>query len=281
MSFIDKMENKIGRFAIKNLMIYLVAFYLLGLILNYINPGFYFAHLSLNAYAILHGEVWRIITYICYPPTTNILMFLLLGFIYISLGASLERVWGSFKFNLYIFIGIFANVIAAIIIYLIFGQIALITTSQLYLTMLLGMAATFPDAMFLLFFIVPVKAKWLGIAYGALQIYKIITSIVIADYTSVIAIVMSLLNFILFMFVIFKPAQKFKDVKRAKVFKMKYEAGSAESPRAKSTDVGNHRCVVCGITDLDAPAMEFRYCSKCNGAYEYCIDHLYTHVHIE
>ena len=42
-----------------------------------------------------------------------------------------------------------------------------------------------------------------------------------------------------------------------------------------------HKCAVCGRTDKDSPGMEFRYCSKCEGNYEYCMDHLYTHKHVK
>ena len=41
-----------------------------------------------------------------------------------------------------------------------------------------------------------------------------------------------------------------------------------------------HKCAICGRTELDSPELEFRYCSKCEGNYEYCSDHLFTHEHV-
>ena len=69
----DKLERKLGRFAIKNLMLYLIILYVGGYVLVYFRPGFYEAYLSLNWEMILQGEVWRLFTYIMYPPSTQIL----------------------------------------------------------------------------------------------------------------------------------------------------------------------------------------------------------------
>lgn len=309
MKFIDNLEQKIGKYAIKNLMVYLIALYIIGFIINLVNPEFYINYLSLNAERILHGEVWRIITFLCYPPNTSIIWFLLLTFVYFSLGRTLETIWGAFRFNLYIFIGIFANVIAAIIIYLIWDQVMLLTASQLYLTMLLGMAATFPDMKFYLYFILPIKAKWLGIVYGGILLYQVISSAVNGYWPNVVAIVLSVINFFFFILVIKKPSRaggysgmygntrssgsgvfgtrfggsssstnSSSNRSRDNVYKMNRNSGERTFSGVKPV---RHRCAVCGITDVDNPQMEFRYCSKCNGAYEYCKDHLYTHEHVQ
>ena len=89
----------------------------------------------------------------------------------------------------------------------------------------------------------------------------------------------SLLNFLLFFF----ATRNYK----------KYSHGQAKRQRAYRKEVyearknqqnatgARHKCTVCGRTELDDPNLEFRYCSKCNGAYEYCQDHLFTHEHIK
>ena len=82
MKLVDKLERKLGRFAIPNLMIYIIIFYLIGFVLYYYNPYIYINYLSLNARAILHGQIWRIVTYLMYPPSTNIIWMALLSFIY-------------------------------------------------------------------------------------------------------------------------------------------------------------------------------------------------------
>ena len=55
-----------------------------------------------------------------------------------------------------------------------------------------------------------------------------------------------------------------------------------ESVTRKDSPVrtARHKCAVCGRTELDAPDLEFRYCSKCAGDHEYCSEHLYTHTHV-
>lgn len=288
MRAIDKLEQKIGKFAISNLMLYLIIIYLVGYLVNTISPDFYDQYLSLSASKILQGQVWRIVTYLCYPPSTNLFYFALATFVYFSLGRSLERIWGTFRFNIYIFIGVIANVIAALVIYAIWKVDVVLTANQLYLTMLLGMAATIPDATFLLFFILPIKARWLGIFYGGLLIFDTISFIVNGYWANAIAIVMSMLNFIIFILFI-KPRNGYIPNNRRREFKIKFERrdngaktyGGATTTKTPSMGVPHHRCAVCGITDLDNPKMTFRYCSKCAGAAEYCEDHLYTHEHIE
>ena len=64
MNWMDKLERKIGRYAVPNLMLYIIIMYGAGYVLYLINPAFYAQYLCLNAQAILHGQVWRIITFI-------------------------------------------------------------------------------------------------------------------------------------------------------------------------------------------------------------------------
>lgn len=203
MNFVNKMEKKFGRYAIHNLMLYLIILYVVGFFIINTNPAFYVRYLSLDAGAILHGQIWRILTYVIYPPSTNIFWLVLASYIYYSLGRTLEQVIGTFRFNLFIFIGILGNVLAAIIIYLLLGETYLLTADNLYMSMLLAMAVTFPDMKFLLFYLIPIPAKWLGCAYGALLVYQFI----MGSLASKISIVMALLNFIFYFFMVRRPVQ--------------------------------------------------------------------------
>ena len=267
MNFVNKMEKKFGRYTIHNLMLYLIILYVAGFFIINTNPAFYVRYLSLDAGAILHGQIWRILTYVIYPPSTNIFWLVLASYIYYSLGRTLEQVIGTFRFNLFIFIGILGNVLAAIIIYLLLGETYLLTADNLYMSMLLAMAVTFPDMKFLLFYLIPIPAKGLGCAYGALLVYQFI----MGSLAGKISIVMALLNFIFYFFMVRRPVQSAKQAKRKVVYQMQQNAASA-GPR--------HRCAVCGRTEKDDPDLEFRFCSKCEGGLEYCKDHLYTHVHV-
>lgn len=268
MNWMDKLERKMGRFAVRNLMLYLIIFYLFGFMMQMTNPGFYVQYLSLNAEQILHGQVWRLVTFLIYPPSTNVLWLALLSFIYYQLGRTLESIWGTFRFNLYMIIGVIGYILAAFIIYFAFGQIYLLTADNLYLTMLLAFAMTIPDMQFYLYFVLPIKAKWLGIFYGVMIVLQLFSS----DWPGRVAILMSILNFIVFFFSNRKPVQTVKQAKRRHDYTVKMQT-------AKSTT--RHKCAVCGRTEQDDPNLEFRFCSKCTGGnFEYCQDHLYTHVHV-
>lgn len=110
MEFFKKIERKYGRYAIHNLMNYIVAMYVVGLFLQYTNPGFYVRWLCLDPAAILRGQIWRIVTFMVWPPFGSLLSNALMIYLYYSLGNTLERVWGAFRFNVYFFLGVLGHV---------------------------------------------------------------------------------------------------------------------------------------------------------------------------
>lgn len=268
MRWVDKLERKFGRFTIPNIMLYLILLYVLGYFILETNPMFYFEYLCLDAQAILHGQVWRIITFLMYPPYNNLFMMLLLSYFYFLMGRLMEQMMGVFRFNLYLITGVLGHVLAALVIYLFSGQVVFLTASQLYLSMLLAVSVTVPDMQFyILYGLLPIKAKYLGLIYGAVLAYDMIRG----NWVTRVTILLSLLNFVIYFFLIRRPVSGAKQVKRKVVYEMK----------AKAPTVGSrHRCAVCGRTEKDDPNLEFRYCSKCEGGLEYCKEHLYTHVHV-
>ena len=268
MGFFTRLERRIGRYAIPHLIIYLMVLYLGGLLLQYLKPGFYEEYLALSMSKVFEGEVYRLVTYLIYPPSTNILYCLLICFIYYSLGTNLERLWGRFYFNLYVFIGLIANVLAALAIYLIWHSDFLITPDSLYMSFLLAFALTLPDAQFYIMFVIPIKAKYLAVFYGIL----IVAQIVIYPWPWRIQIIASIVNFVIFFTLIRHPVQRVQSAIRLSRFRRKVREANAAS--------AHHRCAVCGRTEQDDPSLEFRYCSKCAGNREYCLEHLYTHVHV-
>ena len=54
-NFLDKMERKLGRFAIKNLMLYIIGVYIIGALLSVAAPTFYYLYLSLNIEKVMQG----------------------------------------------------------------------------------------------------------------------------------------------------------------------------------------------------------------------------------
>ena len=150
MNFINKLERKFGKYAIHNLMYYIIAIYVLGWIIQLVAPEIYTSYLSLNAEAILHGQVWRIVTFLLNPPSSSPLFMIFALYLYFIIGMNIERAWGAFRFNLYFFVGVLLHVIAAIIIYLIFGINLDLGTYYLNLSLFFTFAALYPNMQLLL-----------------------------------------------------------------------------------------------------------------------------------
>lgn len=272
MNFFRKMEYKYGKFAIRNLMYYIIMMYLAGILISFINPQFYALYLSLDAQAILQGQVWRLVSFLICPPSSGIFFNLIAMYLYYSLGTTLERTWGAFRFNVYFFMGVIGHIIAALLIYFVTGVSYPLSTYYLNQSLLLAFSVTFPDLQFWLMGILPIKAKWLGIFIGAQFIYDFFFGGIVTK----IGIGLSMLNFFLF-FLITRNYNKVnpKEIKRKQEFKS--EMKQAQVQKIIRT---HHKCAVCGRTEKDDPSLEFRYCSKCAGGLEYCMDHLYTHKHV-
>ena len=288
-NWLDKLERKFGRYAIPNLMYYIIILYAAGFVLNLVNPSFYYQYLSLNASAILHGQIWRIVTFIIQPPSTSLIFIIFALYLYFMIGQQLERAWGAFRFNLYFFSGMIFHVIAAIIAYLLTGISFQMDTWYLNMSLFFAFAALYPDLQFLLFFVIPIKAKYLALIDGLYFVYAIVQAFLPAYGGSVygiyykanaLAAVVSILNFLIF-FLNSRNARAYspRQMKRKKEFQRKVR--HAQRPVNTYANGAKHRCAVCGITELDDPKLEFRYCSTCNGNYEYCQDHLFTHTHVK
>lgn len=275
-------------------MKYVILLYAAGFIVNLINPAFYVEYLMLDIDMILHGQVWRLFTFLIQPMEDNILLMALLLYVYYSIGMTLERVWGTFRFNLFYFSGVLFNILASVSIYLYFyisygvGFSFPISLSYLNLSMFLALALTFPDIQFLLFFLIPVKAKYFAAAYIALLGYDIFQAFRVSFDEGIcvtIMIVVSMLNFLIYFLSTRKNRLSPRNLKRKYDFSRSYTQGMRESMTETKTPTGKiitrHKCAVCGRTERDDESLEFRFCSRCNGNYEYCQDHLFTHTHIE
>lgn len=275
MKFFKDFERKYQKYAIANLMYYIVILYGIGLVLQLLQPYIYWQYLCLDARAIMGGQIWRIFTFLIYPPAlgsaavTDVFFGVIALFLYYNLGQTLERIWGAFRFNVFFFMGVLGQVIASLVAWLAFGQPLIMTTGFLNFSIFLAFAIYFPDTQFLLFFVLPIKAKWLAVAECAVYLY----SFVFGNLSTRLEIAISLANVIIFI-LLTRNYKKYapKEIKRKQDFKREVKI----MPQGKT----RHRCAVCGRTELDGENLEFRYCSKCEGNYEYCQDHLYTHQHV-
>lgn len=286
MNWLDKLERKFGKYAIHNLMYYIIILYILGLVIQVVNPDLYTQWLGLDAEAILHGQIWRIVTFIIQPPNASLLFMAFALYFYYMVGQALEYMWGTFRFNLYFFSGVLLHVIACLVIYLIFEINFSMGTFYLNLSLFFVYAYLFPDATFLLFFIFPIKAKWLGIIegiyYGLIIVgglsalvnpsfmFSLLSMGVPAIPTNSISALISLLNFAIFVMGSKRNRFSPKDIKRRRTYAKKVKVASQST---------HHRCAICGRTEKDGDDLEFRFCSKCKGNFEYCQEHLFTHEH--
>lgn len=299
-----KLERKYGKYAIKDLSRYMVAIYCIGAILELaymmgiLQVNVYDQWLCLNMYAVFRqGQVWRLFTFLLGPYSFgsnlgfvfSVLFFVIQFYLYLLFGRTLERIWGSFRFNLYIFSGCILNVIAALVLYLcpLHFPIYYAGMEYIFQTMFLAFAVYNPDMTFYINFLIPIKAKWLAIFECVVLGYQVVKNLVVG-LTAVgsphtrfsglicisvaVAILISVANF-LFFYLTTRNRKRIspKEIHRKREFHHKVT-------RAASV---RHQCAICGRNSEDFPQLEFRYCSKCEGNYEYCSDHLYTHQHVK
>ncbi|MCL6589325.1 MAG: rhomboid family intramembrane serine protease [Firmicutes bacterium] len=263
MNWLNKLERRLGRVAIRGLMTYIVALNGAVFLLNLFDPsGFFIERLKLYPSAVLEGEIWRLVTYIFIPPTFSLVWIVFTLYFYYLIGSSLEHEWGSFRFNVYYLIGIVGTTAAAFIT----GRGA--TALYLNLSLFLAFAQIYPDFQIMLFFIIPIKVKYLAWLNWAFLGYTVLVN----PLDEKAAALVSVLNFFLFF-----GKDIAMGVKRRRLAYQNRKRFFAELPR----DFTMHKCIICGLTEKKDPKMDFRYCSDCDGDYEYCMDHLKTHQHIK
>ncbi len=268
---------------IPNLMLYIsLGSALVYLITMITGSPILYSFLFFDKSLILHGQVWRLISYPLVYNAGNIFLTFISLFCYYTLGRAMENMWGTFRFNLYYFSGI----IMMDIYCMIFGGVANVT--YLNLSLLLAYATMFPQAQFLLFFIIPIKAWVLVLFDLVLCLLNLITYPFPYNLFSVI----SLANYFLFFgkdILNVIPMSWRANARRAFGKKPQSKgpkvvpfpkAGSYQASTATPKAPYTHKCTVCGRTDVSNPELEFRYCSKCKGYYCYCSDHINNHEHI-
>lgn len=274
--WMDKLERKFGRYAVRNLTMYLMICYAVGFVLSYMMPQI-LSYFTLEIGLILQGQIWRLVSWVIIPPQTNLIFLLFMLLLYYSLGTTLEKIWGAFRYNVYIFSGMIFTIIGAVIVYLLTGGViglgAMFSTYYINLSIFLACAALMPNLQLYLYGLIPVKMKWL--AY--LDVALLLIDAVRGGWIVRIIILASLLNFIIFFFCN-RNMQPYRPKEIARKTKFQREI---QRPARRYEGGARHKCAVCGRTELDDPNLEFRYCSKCKGNYEYCQDHLFTHEHVK
>ena len=266
---IDRFCYKHPRFGIPNLMLILVACNAIVYVLDLVSHGTLSPLLYFSRHYIFQGQIWRLITFIIVPDSQGIFWFAISMYFYWFIGSQLEREWGSGKFTIYYATGVLMTIITGLCT-------GYATMSYVNLSLFLAFATLFPNLRFLVFFIIPVKAKWLAWIDGAMLLFSFVFSLVTLHWGGAVLIVVSMLNYLIFFWdelMYYVRRQKRSTGRQAMNFKRATQA-------RKDAKGYLHKCAVCGRTDTDYPDLEFRYCSKCVGYYCYCMDHINNHIHI-
>ncbi len=261
---------------IPNLMLYVALGTALVYFIALIDPsGLFVSYLRFNREAIFHGQVWRLVSYIFVPSDVNPLFLAISLYFYYIIGRMIQSSWGVFRFNLYYFAGVLLTDLGALIL----GVNA--TIGYLNLSLTLAFATMFPENRVLLFYIIPIKMKYLAWFYFALTLIQLFSGNLFPLF--------ALLNYLLFFGGdVCKVLPDFLQPRRNKksfgsfAKKSRPDPNWAKDYRSKTGEKPyRHKCTVCGRTDTTDPQLEFRYCSKCNGYYCYCMEHINDHAHVE
>ena len=321
---VDLFCYKHPRFGISNLMLYIVIGNAVVWLFSMFEPGI-LDYLTFSPYHILHGEVWRLVTFIIYPISTGYLAIIAFYFYYM-IGTTLERQWGPGKFTIFLLTGIVLTILYCFAAYFavslrlpadlslprdlellrrlplpinadalagvhISGADAAglrdlilqsasfpASATYIYFSLFFAFASIFPDTQVLLFFIIPIKMKWLALVDAVFFLYEIIVNIAGGYILYGLLPVVALLNYLLFcggwLFDWMKPARR-QQRKNTVNFQHEVRRIQYEQQNRPYT----RKCEVCGRTDTDYPDLEFRYCSRCQGYHCFCIDHINAHQH--
>jgi membrane associated rhomboid family serine protease len=249
MDFLNSLERRLGRFAIHNLSLYFVAGQVVVMTLALFGRPDILNFIALLPAAVYEGQVWRVVSFLFDPPvdpsqlTMLKAVFLAFGwYMFWMMGSALEGYWGAFRFNLFIFTGWLFTVLVAFLFPMTFA-----TNAFLAGTVFLAFAFLNPDFELVLFFILPVKIKWLAliawIGYGI--------TFVLGGWPARMAVLASVSNFLLFF------AGDIISRLRTGRRRMQHQARVAAARSSEREP--RHVCAVCGKNDLTHPMEDFRY----------------------
>ena len=269
---------------IPNLMLWVIGLNVITYIFSMIDPSntLYWL-LCFDRNAILHGQVWRLVTFITLSLQSYSYLWVIIAVIfYIQLGKALENTWGRFRFNLYYLTGILFLDLAGFLLNVP------VSADSLNTSLFLAFATLYPETTFLVFFIIPIKARWLGILNLLIFLLQLLSFSV---FPFNLLPLFALANYFLYLGKDFlnifpiswqvnanRVKKKMSSGKRGKQVPFP-GAGSYTASTARPEAPYTHKCTVCGRTDVTNPELEFRYCSKCKGYYCYCEDHINNHTH--
>ena len=261
MKLLDQLERKIGRYALPNLTIYLIAgqsfFYLMYLSGKLERSATYF-----SADLLMAGEWWRIFTIPFDPPQSGPIFALIAWYFFYMLGSTLEQHWGAFRYNAYLLFGCLITLAASFLI-----PAYPISNAFLAGSVFLAFATLFPEFEILLFFVLPVRIKWLALITWLGYAFQL----AFGDWAARIMVLAATANYLVFF-----SRDIFLNIKYGRRQLAKKVVRTPQKEQGLS-----HKCTTCGITEKSHPDMDFRYCPKCSGQHGYCREHIFSHEHVK
>lgn len=282
---IDRFCYKHPNFGIPNLMLLIIGGNVLVYLMDMVSNYTFSSVLSFLPYAIFRGQIWRLVTFIVVPEaSSNLIFFAITLYFYYFIGTQLERQWGTARFNIFYFSGVILSIVTGLAIAALNGGVncTFETATMYYVNMSLffSFATLYPDMQVLLFFIIPIKVKYLAWLDGALFAFQIIQYLIHGHFIFALLPVVALLNYFIFfgsdlLSSARRTTNRVKHQHSAQTVNFKKAVKQAQQHKGYL-----HKCCVCGRTDQDFPNLEFRYCSRCSGYRCYCMDHINNHVHV-
>ena len=283
----DKLYKKFGKYAVYDLQKYLILAYSVGLVLSMLNVNVdQFFGFSMDA--ILHGQIWRLVTWLFCADGGSLISLLFLYCAY-SMARSFEQMVGTFRMNVFLVGGILLNLLGALFVYglslLLIGEgISIrLTNYDMLFSIFMALALCMPEAQVYLYFLIPVKMKWMLAVYIGFSVFELYSYFSFGNGDLLLGllfmlkygstILASLLNLFLFF-----RLSKIRLNRKQKKTQTEFRRQMASVPKSGAGSA-RHKCAICGRTENDDPNLSFRYCSKCTGNKEYCQDHLFTHTH--
>jgi len=263
MAFLDRLERTFGRWALPGLSLYLVigqvGVYLLAM-MGRLNLTL----IMLVPELVRRGEPWRLVSFLFLPPNTNFVFIVFAWWMFYLMGSALEAYWGVFRYNVFLLLGYLLTVGLALL-----QPVAVVSNEFLAGSVFLAFAYLNPEFEIMLFFILPLKIRWLALLAWA--IYA--ATFVMGTWASRLQIIAAVGNFFIFF-------GRDLWLHAGVISRRRRLASAGRAQRAADEDEPLHRCRICGKTDRSDPQLDFRYCSKCAGAQCYCPDHIFNHEHV-
>ena len=277
---IDSFCLRHPNFGIQRLMLYIIAGNILVWLFAMMDrTNTLYNFLAFDPALICRGQVWRIITFAFIPASSgNLIFFAISLYFYYFIGTAIEREWGAGKFTIYYLSGLLLLAVYSLILYGITGARVSVSASYLNLSLFFAFATLWPEQRVLLFFIIPVKIKWLAWVDAAFFALSIVQYLMDGSIGLALVPVIAMLTYLVFcgewLIDFFRPSRM---QQRSRTIQFKSAVKKME--RERQSRPYTRKCAVCGRTDTENPSLEFRYCSRCAGYHCFCQDHINSHIH--